>query len=163
LDEAPDRQETHRKLEHAIRLTEQENYADALPIFEANLSKLSSKDMTERKTLADSSSYYGLCLALGRREYADAIDYCKVPLKTTFANPDHHANLALVYLRRDDREKAVRILHAGLRMQPNHVRTNQILNAIGKRQKPVLPFLSRDNPLNIWLGRRRSEKQLLDG
>jgi len=73
-------------------------------------------------------------------------------------DPDHRANLALVYLERSDRASAIENLHAGLRIQPNNARINEILNDIGRRKPPAISFLSRDNPLNVWLGRRRANK-----
>ena len=93
-----------------------------------------------------------------RRHYAEAVQYCNLSLKSQFMDPDHLANLALVYLERSDRASAIENLHAGLRIQPNNPRIREILNDIGTRRPPVIPFLSRSNPLNVWLGRRRASK-----
>jgi hypothetical protein len=48
----------------------------------------------------------------------------------------------------------VESLNAGLRLEPNNAQLNRIFDRIGRRRPPVVPFLSRDNPLNVWLGRR---------
>ena len=106
--------------------------------------------------LSNASSFYGLCVAMIRRRYAEAVQYCNLSLKSQFMDPDHLANLALVYLERDDRADAIEKLHEGLRIQPSNPRINKILDDIGRRQPPVISFLSRNNPLNIWLGRRRA-------
>ena len=144
------------RIEKAIELTKDERYAEALDIFEEVLPQLSSQDVNEKRVLSNSSSFYGLCVAMVRRRYAEAVQYCNLSLKSQFMDPDHLANLALVYLERNDRADAIENLHAGLRLQPNNQRINQILDSIGRRKPPVIPFLSRNNPINVWLGRRRS-------
>lgn len=147
-----------QEVERAIALTKEGRYSDALEIFEQLLPQLSSQDVSEKRFLSNASSFYGLCVAMVRRRYAEAVQYCNLSLKSQFMEPDHLANLALVYLERNDRADAIENLHAGLRIQPNHARINKILDEIGRRQPPVISFLSRNNPLNIWLGKRRRSK-----
>lgn len=144
------------RVEKAVALTREERYAEALEIFEELLPQLSSQDVNEKRVLSNSSSFYGLCVAMVRRRYAEAVQYCNLSLKSQFMDPDHLANLALVYLERNDRANAIEKLHAGLRIQPNHARINKTLDDIGRRKPPAISFLSRNNPLNVWLGKRRS-------
>jgi len=148
----------YEQIDQAVELTRQRRYAEALAIFEKNLPQLSSHDVADKRILTGSSSFYGLCVAMVRRHYAEAIQYCNLSLKSQFMEPDHRANLGLVYLERGDRASAVENLHAGLRIQPNNPRIRAILNDIGTRRPPVIRFLSRANPLNVWLGRRRAGK-----
>ena len=42
-----------------------------------------------------------------------------------------------------------------LRLQSNHPRINEILDNIGRRRRPVLGFLARENPINVLLGKLR--------
>jgi len=86
-----------------------------------------------------------------------------VSLKANFMDADHRANLAMVYLERNDREKAIQTLHEGLRLQPKNRQIQKIFREIGRRRPPVLRFLPRDNPINVWLGRRRSEREKRSG
>ena len=72
--------------------------------------------------------------------------------------PEHRINLAQVYLERDDRRKAIENLEAGLRLEPSNRRIHKIFEQIGQRQPPVISFLSRGNPINIWLGKMRAPK-----
>jgi tetratricopeptide (TPR) repeat protein len=146
------------QIDKAVELTRQRRYAEALAIFEKILPQLSSHDVSDKRVLTGSSSFYGLCVAMVRRHYAEAVQYCNLSLKSQFMDPDHRTNLALVYLERSDRASAIENLHAGLRIQPNNPRIHEILNDIGTRRPPVLGFLSRNNPLNVWLGRRRTHK-----
>jgi len=148
----------HQEIGKAVELARQRRYAEALAIFEKYLPQLSSHDVADKRILSGSSSFYGLCVAMVRRHYAEAVQYCNLSLKSQFMDPDHLANLALVYLERNDRGSAIENLHAGLRIQPNNPRILGILNDIGTRRPPVIPFLSRSNPLNVWLGRRRASK-----
>jgi len=154
----PQKKVAHTEIERAVELTKQKRYAEALAIFEKHLPQLSTHDVTDKRVLTNSSSFYGLCVAMVRRHYSQAVQYCNLSLKSQFMDPDHRANIALVFLERSDRASAIENLHAGLRIQPNNARINEILNDIGRRHPPVIRFLSRDNPLNVWLGRRRAQK-----
>lgn len=155
---APQKKVAHKEIDKAVELTKQKRYAEALAIFEKQLPQLSTHDVVDKRVLTGSSSFYGLCVAMVQRHYSEAVQYCNLSVKSQFMDPDHRANLALVYLERSDRASAIENLHAGLRIQPNHARINEILNDIGRRKPPPISFLSRDNPLNVWLGRRRANK-----
>jgi tetratricopeptide (TPR) repeat protein len=143
----------------AIELTREERYEDALEVFETQLPVLTEGDIQDRRIAASAFSYYGVCVAMVKRRYADAVNYCNVSLKANFMDADHRANLAMVYLERNEREKAIDTLHEGLRLQPRNRQIQKIFREIGRRRPPVLRFLPRDNPINVWLGRRRSERE----
>jgi len=149
-------QETvHRKVQHAVRLAREGGFGDALLLFEMYLPLLSSHDEDEKRLLTEASSFCGLCLAMEKHRYAEALEYCNISLKRDILNPDHRANVALVYLERGDRKHAIQHLHEGLRLQANHDRINGILDNIGRRRPPVLKFLSRGHPINRVLGKLR--------
>lgn len=152
-------EESSDRVKEAIRLTRQERFEDALQLFEAHLTGLSGGTIADRRLAATAFSYFGLCVAVVRRKYAQAVEYCNVSLKANFMDPDHRANLAQVYLERGDRQKAVETLNAGLRLEPSNSQINLIFDRIGRRRRPVISFLSRDNPLNVWLGKRRSQSR----
>jgi len=145
----------HRQVTQAIELTRKEQYEEALELFDAHLSVLTSGTLEDKRIAASALSFYGLCVAKVRRKYGEAVKYCNISIRANMFEPDHRYNLALVYLERDDRKRAVESLSAGLKLKPGHPGINKIFDTIGRRQKPVLSFLPRDNPLNVWLGRRR--------
>ncbi len=149
----------HTRVKEAIQLTRDEQYETALQIFEQDLPPLANGGISEKRLAASAFSFFGLCVAMVNRKYAQAVEYCNVSLKSNFLDPDHRYNLALVYLERNDRKKAIETLNAGLRLSPNNTQINVILDKIGRRRPPVLSFLSRDNPLNIWLGKMRNNPQ----
>ncbi len=157
-DEELSREAMRERIQEAIRQTREEKFEEAIEVFEAHLSELSEGDLQDKRLAASAFSYYGLCVAMVRRKYADALKYCNISVKANFMEPEHRINLAQVYLERDDRRKAIENLEAGLRLQPSNSRILKIYDEIGQRQPPVISFLSRANPINIWLGKLRAPK-----
>ncbi|RLE19049.1 MAG: hypothetical protein DRJ65_20680 [Acidobacteria bacterium] len=155
---SPDNTQAQEAVAEAVQLTRQSKTSEALTIFESFLTPLSGGTISDRRAAAGAFSYYGYCVAKVRRKYADGVKYCNISLRANPLDPDHRANLAMVYLERADRAKAVETLNAGLRLDRRNKRLHLILESIGRRQPPVVSFLSRDNPLNVWLGKRRAEK-----
>jgi tetratricopeptide (TPR) repeat protein len=141
------------QIRDAIRLTCEERFAEALPLFEQLLPRLGAGTISDKRLAASAFSYYGVCVAMVRRRYAEAVKYCKISLRSNFLDPDHRYNLAKVYLERNDRRRAVEALNAGLRLNAKHRRLNSMFNELGRRRPPVIPFLPRGNALNIWLGK----------
>jgi tetratricopeptide (TPR) repeat protein len=147
------------KIQEAISWTRMEQFDDAITVFEEFLSVLSSEgDLQDKRFAASAFSYYGLCVAMVRHKYAEAVKYCNISVKANFMDPEHRINLALVYLERDDRKNAVKNLEAGLRLQPSNKRINKIFREIGCRKALMFSFLARKNPLNIWIGKLREPK-----
>ena len=144
------------KVQEAVSWTRSERFEDAMVVFEKYLPTLSGDgDLQDKRFAAAAFSYYGLCVAMVKHRYAEALKYCNISVKANFMDPEHRINLAMVYLERDDRKNAVRNLEAGLRLQPSNKRIQQIFAEIGRRKPVTLSFLSRRNPINVWLGRLR--------
>lgn len=154
--ETPDNRSGQRAVMEAIEDCRSMNLEDALPVFEQNLHALSTGTMGDRRIAASAFSYYGICMAKIRRKFTDAVKYCNISIRANPLDPDHRANLALVYLERNNRSKALGAISAGLRLDRQHRRLIRLRDSIGRRKNPVLPFLSRDNPVNIWLGKWRA-------
>jgi len=152
--------EEHVRIREAIQLTREERYGDALALFELHLPSVAGGDIAAKRLAASAFSYFGLCVAMVNRKYAQAVEYCNISLKANFLDPDHRHNLALVYLERNDRKRAVETLNAGLRLQPDNTAINLVFDRIGRRRPPVIPFLGRDHSLNVWLGRMRAKKKV---
>jgi tetratricopeptide (TPR) repeat protein len=155
-EEQPTLGSMRERVQEAVSWTRNERFEEAIDIFEDCLPKLSSDgDLQDKRFAAAAFSYYGLCVAMVRHKYADALKYCNISVKANFTEPEHRVNLALVYLERDDRKNAVENLEAGLRLQPSNKRIHKIFAEIGRRKPVMFSFLSRKNPLNVWLGRLR--------
>lgn len=154
MTEANDTGMQERKVKHAMDLTREGRYEEALELFEANLAAMDSGSIEQKRLAAKAFSFYGLAVAMVRRQYQRGIQCCKISTKHFFLEPEHHHNLALVYLERGDRQSAVESLNAGLRLDPGNTGLNKIWDRIGRRRRNVIPFLPRSNPLNIWLGKK---------
>jgi Tfp pilus assembly protein PilF len=100
-------------------------------------------------------SYLGHALARCERKHRDAVGYCKRSLELGFSEPENYLNLAWVHLLARDRAAAARAIERGLEADPKHAGLLALRGRIGVRRPPVLVFLPRANPLNVWLGRVR--------
>jgi len=123
------------------------------------------KRLVDKDTVKDSTfppaafSYYGLCLGLYKGRIKEAADFCQIALDLEFYNAENYANLARVWIAGRVRRKAIETLERGLAVDPRSTVLVKIRRNLGVRKKPVLPFLGRDNPLNVTLGRIRDKKE----
>lgn len=104
---------------------------------------------------ASALSYYGLCLALNKGRVKEAAEFCQLAIQREFYTPEHYLNLAKVWAAGRSRKKAIDALDRGLVASPGNQSLLRYRAALGVRRSPVLPFLGRDNPLNVTLGRVR--------
>jgi predicted Zn-dependent protease len=111
----------------------------------------------ERERSAEHLSQYALSLAHHTGNVQGAAALCREAIKKEPRSPGHYLRLATIYLIGGIKKEAIRILHLGLRAG-KHPGISDLLQILGHRQPPVLPFLSRGNPLNRYLGRRRMSR-----
>lgn len=97
-------------------------------------------------------SQYALALAHHKGDIKTAIALCQEAVKSDPRNPEQFLRLAKLYLMAGKIKEAIRTLHLGLRVG-KHPGILRQLQALGHRQKPTLPFLSRAHPLNKYLGK----------
>lgn len=100
-------------------------------------------------------SYYGLCLAFHKQRYREAAQFCQAAIDTEPFKADYYANLAHVCAAGRIRRKAVVAIQRGLAIEPENKRLLQLQADLGTRRPPVIPFLDRSNPVNVFLGRLR--------
>ena len=103
-------------------------------------------------------SYYGLCLALHRGRIKEAAEFCLFGIDKDRFNADAYHNMARVWIAGRSRRKAVDAIERGLAIDPRHKALVKLRDDIGIRKRPVIPFLHRDNPLNVSLGKLRARK-----
>jgi tetratricopeptide (TPR) repeat protein len=112
------------------------------------------------------ASEFALCLALVNREYDRAIGLAEAALENDPERGSNFWNLAKIYIAAGERKRAVEIVDRGLELQPENERLLEIRNDLGKRARPPLPFLGRNNALNQAIGRRRymkrQQREILD-
>ncbi len=99
-------------------------------------------------------SYLAFCIAKERKNYREAIALGTEAVKEQQGNLVFYRNLAKIHILAGKRNKALEVL----RQATKWGRDEQIIRLIkflGIRKEPVLSFLSRDNPINVFLGKLR--------
>lgn len=148
-------------IEEAIKCAREEDFLRALTLF---LDIYGTDEAPPIRTPKDASglSYFGLALALVRKQMKPAIDLCRRAISLEFYNGDHYANLARVYASAGNRRKAVEAAEQGLKLVPEHDYLLQVRTSLGVRSVPALPFLDRSNPINVTLGQARHAKKMAE-
>ncbi len=100
-------------------------------------------------------SYYGLCLCIAAQRRREGVHFCREAVAKEEFNPDVHCNLGRALLAVGRRREAFEALARGYRLEPAHGEIRRVLAQMGWRRRPVIPFLSRRNPLNVLLGKTR--------
>jgi hypothetical protein len=100
-------------------------------------------------------SYLGYGIALRQRRVQEGLKLCQHSVKIQFYEPENYVNLARTQLLAGDRPAAVRAVIEGLKVIRHHPELLRLHRELGIRAQPILPFLSRSNPLNQLLGRLR--------
>jgi tetratricopeptide (TPR) repeat protein len=147
-----------KALDEAIALAREEDYLHALTRF---LEIYGTDDAPPIRNPKDvrGLSFFGLCVALVRKQMKPAIELCKRAMDLEFYNGDHYANLARVYAAAGNRKKAVETAEQGLKLVPEHEYLLEVRKSFGVRATPSVPFLDRANPINVSLGQARHAKK----
>ena len=98
---------------------------------------------------------YAMLLARGFKDYPQALNYIRRALALNVSRPDYYVIAAEIHLLRKDKKSAIEMLEVALRWDPEHPEARRMRQQMGIRRKPVLPFLDRKHPLNIFLGKIR--------
>jgi tetratricopeptide (TPR) repeat protein len=150
-----------QSLDDAIRAAREEDFLRALTMF---LDIYGTDEAPPMKTPKDASglSWFGLALALMRKQFKPAIDLCRRAIDLEFYNGDHYANLSRVYTAAGNRKKAVETADQGLRLSPENDYLLRVRKSLGVRARPAISFLGRDNPVNVSLGQARHARKVAE-
>jgi tetratricopeptide (TPR) repeat protein len=148
-------------IDEAITAARMEDYLRALTLF---LDIYGTDDAPPIRTPKDAAglSFFGLSLAMMQRKFKPAIDLCRRAIDLEFYNGDHYANLARVYIAANNRKKALEMIEQGLKLVPEHEYLLNVRTSMGHRSRPAVPFLTRQNPINVSLGQARHAKKIAD-
>jgi tetratricopeptide (TPR) repeat protein len=93
-------------------------------------------------------------LALGHTSGTkEGLAVCKAALKSNRRLPEVYYCLAQLYLLTRSRKQAFEALREGLARGPEHAGLVALQAQMGVRRKGPVPFLHRDNALNVRLGK----------
>ena len=148
-------------IEEAIAAAREEDFLRALTLF---LDVYGGDEKSSKRTPKEGKglSFFGLSLALVRKEMKPAIDLCRRAIELEFYNGDHYANLARVYAAAGNRKKAIETAEQGLKLAPDHDYLIAVRKSFGVRSEPYVPFLTRRNPINVSLGQARHAKKIAE-
>ena len=100
-------------------------------------------------------SYLGYGVARFQGKQREGLKLCEHSLKIQYYEADNHWNLARVQALAGERLAALLTVDHGLKLDPSHQGLIEAQRELGVRKKPMIGFLSRENPLNVFLGRLR--------
>jgi hypothetical protein len=83
----------------------------------------------------------------------EGLALCQAAVKADRHAPEVYSCLAQLYLLANARKQAWEAVRHGLSYGPTHGDLRRLETEMGKRGRPVVPFLHRDNPINVRLGR----------
>jgi hypothetical protein len=95
-------------------------------------------------------SYQGLCLVYSGD--VSGLNLCRRSAAMETVRSGIFLNLALAELKLNFRKRAHRAISVGLDINPTDAELLELRQKMGVRRPPILPFLSRENLLNRWLG-----------
>jgi len=96
-------------------------------------------------------SYYGFSRLLSGKH--ESIEICREAVDTFPFDGDICMNLVRAEIFLENRRAALDIIKMGLRYSQNHAGLHKLRNNLGVRKRKPLPFLPRNNSVNVALGR----------
>ena len=129
---------------------------EALAFFEAAIEL--ERKLGDGPPQARYLSQYGYCLGLVMKRQHEGVRFCREAAHLERYNPDIHCNLARILVDAGRRKDAHKSLINGLGVQSDHQGIIRTLREMGLRKRPVVPFLGRSNPINVYLGKLRSKR-----
>lgn len=110
---------------------------------------------TEKTLPGQVYSFLGYGMAYRENRVRDGLKLCEKAIEISFYDADNYYNLARVHNLRGNRRSVAKTIEAGLKIDPEHAGLLAMKRKLGERRAPVVKFLKRTHPLNIFLGRMR--------
>ena len=134
----------------AVQFYNKKEFGTSIPYFLHAIRKTSKEDLQYNEYMG----FYGLCLMkLGNRD--EGFNKCILAAETELNNPEVFVILARAALLMSRRKLALKSISQGLAIDSSYKKLHQLRNGLGVRREPIFGFLSRNNFLNIFLGRLR--------
>jgi tetratricopeptide (TPR) repeat protein len=106
-------------------------------------------------------SYYGSIYSKAGKKPVKGIKICRdailkfnsqITAKNEFLKPIYYLNLGRAYLSANKKKEAIHAFNIGLKEDSTNANIISEIYKLGRRRKPIIPFLERGNPLNKYLG-----------
>jgi tetratricopeptide (TPR) repeat protein len=106
-------------------------------------------------------SYCGWLQAIVDKKYQSGIATCRKAFVAFKASDPHTAgivypilylNLGRAFLAAGKKKVAIENFNQGLKHDRSHIELRKEMQLLGSRKKPLMPFLSRSNPINKYMG-----------
>lgn len=136
---------------HGILAARDERWRDALEL----LTRVAQRAEARGNMPGVFYSTLGVAIARCEGQRKEGLELGRYGVGLQPDEPDNHLNLATLYLLNGRRGPAIRAIERGLEIEPRHERLRAAQVRLGVRRRPPLPFLSRDNPLNVMIGQLR--------
>ena len=107
---------------------------------------------TIQRIPAELLSYYGLCVALVENRVQQGLNLCKKAIEKDILRPEFYLNLGKVYMKANQKVKALNTFRKGLQITERNSELMQELKRYGTRRMPALQFLNRSHFLNRYIG-----------
>jgi len=93
----------------------------------------------------------GYCIAKESGHVTKGLELCQAAIERQPDRPEHYYYLARVLLVAKRKPEAIQALRQGLHHGENTL-IKRLLDELGSRRTPVIPWLLRDNSCNKYLG-----------
>jgi predicted O-linked N-acetylglucosamine transferase (SPINDLY family) len=97
-------------------------------------------------------SFLGVAMARAERNWSSASKLCEMAVRMKHNEPQFYLHLSEVYTSAGRREEALMTLDRALSSVGPDARLQQARQKLGNRRTPTLPFLGRQNIVNVRLG-----------
>ena len=101
-------------------------------------------------------SYYGLLIAVGEGKVQKGLALCEQAVEEVRYDSEMYLNLAKLHFRTGRPSRAKEVLLQALKIDPKNPALIRQIAHVNPRANPILPFLTRKNPLNKYLGLARA-------
>jgi tetratricopeptide (TPR) repeat protein len=147
-------------LELGMLYVKEGNLGAALKSFNTALLKYttqqeSQNQMGERvldRLPLDLLSYYGMCIALVQNRVEEGTRLCRMALAKDTLRPEFYLNLGKVYLKANNKAKALKVFQRGLEVSERNRDLINEIKRLGIRRRKPLGFLPRSHFLNRYSG-----------
>lgn len=153
--------ESHFDADLAWRYLKEKRYDFVEELIEDYKKDLELMERNDKHSMgkADVLAIYGYYKCIHLNEKKAGISFCNRAVERHPENPRNYLILGMAWLKMGFPNKALEILEAGYKVNPDYEPIHEGFREVNRRRPPVFSFLSRNNKLNIIMGKLRHRFQ----